>query len=339
MACFTRTLDFMRASRLLSIQMLLETRGRMSATSLADALQVSVRTLHRDIDELSAAGVPVYAERGRSGGFALLPGWKTTLTGLTPSEAEAVFLSGLAGPAADLGLRQQVESAQLKLMAALPPQWRGSANRIQSRFHLDPIDWYREADPLPHLSSVASAVWDEKQLQMGYESWTRSARHVVHPLGLVLKAGVWYLVATRLDKVRTFRVSNIHDAAVMDAAVVRPKKFDLAAYWRESVKRFETELYTGTAEVAATAQGLAELRRIGAALARAVQGLSDPAEGERVRVRMPIESIDHATGQLLRLAPHVVAVAPRELCDAIRGRIDAAARLYPKTRASSRPSR
>ncbi|RYY94577.1 MAG: WYL domain-containing protein, partial [Comamonadaceae bacterium] len=245
----------MRASRLLSIQMLLETRGRMSATELARALEISVRTLYRDIDELTTAGVPVYAERGRAGGFELLPGWKTQLTGLTSSEAEAVFLSGLAGPAADLGLGAQVQSAQLKVLASLPAQWRGQARRISSRLHLDPVEWYREADALPHLAAVATAVWEERQAEISYASWTRSARHTVHPLGLVLKAGVWYLVASRDGKVRTFRVSNIGDVRLLDARAMRPKKFDLAGHWAESIRRFETELHAGEADVAATARG------------------------------------------------------------------------------------
>lgn len=323
----------MRASRLLSIQMLLETRGRMSATSLAQALQVSVRTLHRDIDELSAAGVPVYAERGRSGGFQLLPGWKTTLTGLTPSEAEAVFLSGLGGAAGDLGLGAQVQSAQLKLLAALPAPWRGSAKRISSRFHLDPVEWYREADSLPHLPVIASAVWEERQLSIAYESWKRSALRTVDPLGLVLKAGNWYLVAAREGKPRTYRIASIQQAQVLEARSLRPRTFDLASYWRDAVQRFEKELYSGQADVAVTAEGLADLRRMNAAVARAVRGVHAPA-GERVRVRIPIEPVEQACGQLLRLAPQVHVLGPAPLLRAIRERLSAATRLYrPGSRA------
>src|SRR6266436_2391202 len=189
--------------------MLLETRGRMNARALAGALEVSVRTLYRDVDQLTAAGVPIFAERGRSGGFQLLEGWKTTLTGLTASEAQAVFLTGLAGPAAQLGLGAQVETAKLKLLTALPAPWREDAQRISSRLHLDPVDWYREPEPLPHLATVAAAVWHERQLTIRYESWKATARRTVSPLGLVLKAGAWYLVAAVDDKPRTYRISNI----------------------------------------------------------------------------------------------------------------------------------
>lgn len=318
----------MRASRLLSIQMLLETHGRMSAPALARALEVSVRTLHRDIDELSAAGVPVYAERGRAGGFQLLPGWKTTLTGFTPREAQAVFLAGLAGPATELGFGGEVASAERKLLAALPAAWRGNARRIRSRLHLDPVEWYREAEPVPCLPLVAQAVWEERQLAMSYESWKGTARRTVHPLGLVMKAGTWYFAGAREGKVRTWRVASVLDAVLLDAPVQRPRDFDLAAYWRESVRRFEVELFTGEALVAATARGLAELRRLNAAVARAVAGCEVPAEGKRVAVRIPIESVQHAAGQLLRLCPEVEVRGPRELRAAIRERLRTAAALY-----------
>ena len=318
----------MRASRLLTIQMLLETRGRMAAPELAAALEVSVRTLYRDIDELTAAGVPVYAERGRAGGFQLLPGWKTTLTGFTPAEAEAVFLSGLPGPAADLGLGPQVQSAQLKLQAALPAPMRAAAGRVSGRLHLDPIEWYREADATEHLATVAAAVWDERQLEIAYESWTRSARQTVHPLGLVLKAGAWYLVGTREQKLRTFRVSNITEARMLEGACLRPKGFDLAMHWAASVKRFEQELYTSEAEVAATARGLADLRRVGAALARALKDVPVPDEGATARVKIPIESEAQAAGMLLRLAPDVEVLKPVALRRAVMARIATAAGSY-----------
>jgi predicted DNA-binding transcriptional regulator YafY len=319
----------MRASRLLSIQMLLETRGRMSATALARALEVSVRTLHRDIDELTSAGVPVYAERGRAGGFQLMSGWKTTLTGLTPSEAEVVFLAGLGGPAADLGLAPKVESAQLKLMAALPAPLRGDARRISSRLHLDPVEWYREPDPVPHLPLTATAVWEGRQLAITYESWTQTGRRTVHPLGLVLKAGIWYLVAARERKVRTWRISSIQEAVLLDKPVQRPPRFDLAASWRESVRRFEAGVYTGEAVVAATRRGLADLRRINAALALAVARAPVPrGEDDRVELRIPIESVPHAAGQLLRLFPEVQALQPPELRQELRRRSAAAARAY-----------
>lgn len=319
----------MRASRLLSIQMLLQTRGRMSATALAAALEVSVRTLYRDVDQLSAAGVPIVAERGRFGGFELLGGWKTTLTGLTPSESQAVFLSGLAGPAAQLGLGEAVETAQLKLLAALPAPWRDDAQRVSRRLHLDPVDWYRETEPVPHLAAAAAAVWDERQLALRYESWTATVARTVSPLGLVLKAGTWYLVAAVDDAVRTFRVANILALETLPSRARRPRRFDLAAYWAESIARFERELYRARATVVASPEGLKALRQHSAALARAVAGASAaPRPGGRTRLEIPIESLEQASGLLLRLAPEVEVLAPAALREAVISRLQQAAALY-----------
>jgi predicted DNA-binding transcriptional regulator YafY len=205
---------------------------------------------------------------------------------------------------------------------------RGAAGRVSTRLHLDPIEWYREADAMPHLATVASAVWDESQLEIAYESWTRSARQVVHPLGLVLKAGAWYLVAAREQKVRTFRVSNISEARLLEGRSLRPRGFDLAKHWAASVKRFEQDLYAGEAEVAATARGLADLRRLGAAVARALREVDDPPAAGRAHVRIPIESVDQAAGLLLRLAPEVEVLRPLALRRAVVERIATAAHLY-----------
>lgn len=319
----------MRASRLLSIQMLLQTRGRMSARALAAALEVSIRTLHRDVDQLSAAGVPIYAERGRSGGFALQDGWKTMLTGLTPSESQAVFLSGLAGPAAQLGLGRDVESAKLKLLAAMPATSRADAQRISSKLHLDPVDWYRETQPVPQLGVVAEAVWSEQRLEMRYESWKGVAVRTVDPLGLVLKAGSWYLIAGFRNEPRTFKVSNIERAAVLREAVRRPRKFELVAYWIESIRRFERELYKQEATLLATAAGLKGLRPFSSAVARAVAAAPPSRRKDgRVQVRIPIESVEHATGQLLRLSPEIEVIEPEALRAGIVERIRQIASLY-----------
>lgn len=318
-----------RASRLLTIQMLLETGGRMSAQALADTLEVSVRTLYRDVDQLAAAGVPIYAERGRNGGFRLMDGWTTRLTGFTAAEAQAVFMTGLAGPAAQLGLGQEVADAQLKLLAALPAPQRGDAQRLQSRFHLDTLDWYREAEPTPHLADVASAVWSSRQLRVEYESWRGSVRRTLHPLGLVLKAGAWYLVASVDDAPRTYRIGNIRSLQLLDVQGARPRRFDLARYWSDAMQRFEQDLYAGKATVLATPAGLRELTRLSAAVARAVSATPRPSGNDTsVRITIPTETIAQAAAQLLPLAPDVVAVAPPALVDAIAARLRAIARSY-----------
>jgi predicted DNA-binding transcriptional regulator YafY len=319
----------MRASRLLSIQMLLQSRGRMSAQALADALEVSVRTLYRDVDQLSAAGVPVFAERGRSGGFQLQAGWRTTLTGLTPAESQAVLLSGLPGPAAQLGLGPAAASARLKLLAALPADGHADALRIGDKLHLDPVDWYRAADPTPHLATVADAVWNGHRLSLQYQSWTGTSTRRVDPLGLVLKAGTWYLVAADRGTPRTYRVAGIVQARPEPSGVQRPPHFDLAAWWVESTSRFERGLLRAEATVLATPAGLRGLRDLGAAAARAVDAAPPPRRADgRVRLRLPVESVAQAAGPLLRLAPEVEVVAPAALRAAVVARIHDAARLY-----------
>jgi len=162
----------MRASRLLSILMVLQTRGRVTAEALAAEFEVSVRTIYRDIEELSAADVPVYADRGPNGGFQLLDGYRTKLTGLSPAEAETLFLAGLPGPAAELGLADVLTAAQLKLTAALPERVRATANRVAARFHLDPVGWFRSADDAGLLPAIASAVWNETCLAIRYKRQT-----------------------------------------------------------------------------------------------------------------------------------------------------------------------
>src|SRR6478735_7033373 len=246
----------MRSIRLLTILMILQTRGRTSAESLAEELEVSVRTVYRDIDQLSAAGVPVYAETGRNGGFALLDGWKTRLNGLTAPEARALFFSGLPGPAGELGLGDEAAQAELKLLAALPADWQAEARRMSSRFHLDPRGWFQPGYKPEFLKLVAEAVWSETRIAIRYESWKDVKDRVIEPLGLVLKGGVWFVVAQREGNIRTYKLSQILALGPTGETFSRPKDFDLPSHWEQATKQFERDIYVGTAHIRATEKGL-----------------------------------------------------------------------------------
>ena len=203
----------MRASRLVNLLLILQTRGGLTAGELADELEVSVRTIHRDVDALSAAGVPIFAERGPHGGIRLVDGYRTRLTGMTADEAEALFLSGLPGPAAELGLGTVVAAARLKVLAALPAELRSRASRLVERFHLDAAGWFQAGEPVPHLGTVSEAVWEGQALRIEYRRERMPVARDLGPLGIVLKGGVWYLVATSDGQIRTYRVSRIVSAA------------------------------------------------------------------------------------------------------------------------------
>jgi predicted DNA-binding transcriptional regulator YafY len=306
----------MRASRLLSILMLLQTRGRVSARVMADHLQVSLRTIYRDVDQLSAAGVPVWAQTGRLGGICLREGWRTQLTGLTTGEAKAVFLAGLPGPAAQLGLGEAMSLAQLKLLAALPAETRADAERTAQRFHLDPSDWFTNAVPPPQLQTVADAVWNCRQLAMRYASWSRVRDHIVEPLGLVLKAGVWYMVARRAgsDDARPWRLAAIESLRLLDRGFVPPASFHLPAWWRDNTARFEAGVYTATATLQVDQAGFERVCRFSPLVARAAEESVRLCDEEGwVQVKVPIESVAHASREMLRLGEHARVLAPRAL--------------------------
>lgn len=320
----------MRASRLLSILMLLQTRGRMSAEALAAEVEVSVRTVYRDVDQLSAAGVPVYAERGRDGGFQLLDGWRTRLTGMTSAEAQALFLAGLPGPAAELGLGDAMAAAQLKLLAALPAGWQAEAQRVGARFHLDAVDWYRSPAPADHLPVVAAAVWAETRLKITYESWAGLGERLVDPLGLVLKAGSWYLAARSGGKVRTYRVAGIRAAESIGEPFARPKGFDLPAYWVEATRRFETEIYRATALLRVTAKGLKRLRGMASAVADAALSAGPMTADGWAEVEIPIETVEQAARDLLRLGEEGEVLAPPALRRAMADNARRIAAVYDR---------
>lgn len=318
----------MLASRLLSILLTLQAKGRVTAAGLAREFEVSVRTIYRDIDELSAAGVPVYAEKGRNGGFQLLDGYRTRLTGLDRPEAEALFLAGLPGAAAQLGLGEARARTRLKLLAALPDTARADAERISSRFHIDPVGWFQAPDEQAVLPTLARAVWEGRTATMRYDSWKGIVERTIAPLGIVLKAGTWYVVCTVDGHPRTYRVSSILDFHLGEPADGPAEPFDLAAHWAEFARNYEERVYTGEARLRGSPEGLWLLSRINFPMAAAVDRAGSPdAQGWR-EVTIPIESLGQATATLLRLGARAEVLDPPELREAIRETVAAVADLY-----------
>ncbi|MEV4482043.1 helix-turn-helix transcriptional regulator [Micromonospora coxensis] len=323
----------MRASRLVSLLLFLQARGRMTAQELADELEVSVRTVYRDVESLGAAGVPVYADRGPAGGYRLLGGYRTRLTGMTSDEAAALFLAGMPGPAAELGLGAVLTAAELKLRAALPADLAAQGDRIRQRFHLDAPGWFRDPEPTPHLSALADAVWSERLVEVRYQRWKRprEVTRVLAPLGVVLKAGRWYLVARVDTEVRTYRVAAVLALTVLDERFSRPVDFDLAAFWREWAERYERGVYRDEAQVRVT---VAALEFMGYVFPPAMSRAARAAAGEPdadgwVRTTVPIESVRHGHTELLKLGAQVQVLAPAELREMVAATAHAMVALYP----------
>ena len=321
----------MRASRLVSILLLLQNKDRMTAQELADELEVSVRTIYRDMDALAAAGVPLYGEGGHAGGYHLVDGYRTRLTGLTAGEAESLFLTGLPSAAADLGLGDAVGRAKLKLLAALPEDLRERAGRVAERFHLDAPSWYQDADSTPHLGVVAEAVWNQRAIRIRYLRWAepQEVTRVIEPYGLVFKAGRWYLVATGNQAMRTYRISRILDLQLLDVTFERDAGFDLAGYWRESVDGLGERLHVDQAVIRLSADALGRLLEVSApSVVDAARRTAEPDEQEWVRVTIPVETPDQAIPELLHVGPDIEILAPLGLRQAMIEVLDSLTRLY-----------
>ncbi|OIV37125.1 hypothetical protein BIV57_12385 [Mangrovactinospora gilvigrisea] len=349
----------MKASRLVSILLMLQTRERMTAQQIADALEVSVRTVYRDVDALSSSGVPIYAEPGHGGGFRLLEGFRTRLNGFTAGEAEALFLTGLPGAAADLGLDGPVTAARLKLLTALPAELRDRPERLADHFHLDPAGWYQDQEPAPHLQGLAAAVWGARRVRIRYLRWAEPRRvdRTLEPLGLVLKGGHWYLVARQAPggqaaegqaaggqgaegkgapgkaaqrEARTFRVSRIAGLHTFEETFERPAGFDLAAHWRAHLDGFERRRLRASAVVRLAPgllERLAELLEPAAARAARETATAPDAAG-RTTVTLPVETWERAVPDLLRLGAGAEVLEPEALRERIAAEAAALADLY-----------
>ncbi|MDP9117856.1 MAG: YafY family transcriptional regulator [Actinomycetota bacterium] len=333
----------MGASRLLSILLELTVRGRVSARELAAQLEVSQRTVYRDVDALSSAGIPIYATRGRAGGFQLLDGYRTKLTGLTGDEADALFLAGLPRAAADLGLGSVLAATELKLLSAMPPQLRERAVRVRDRFHLDAPGWLRETDPPRQLAVIADAVWAQRRVEVRYERANGAiVERILEPVGLVLKAGTWYLVALVADEhpkadmergtPRTYRLSRVLAAAVLEETFERPSDFDLRSHWEHYQRGYAQRVYRESATIRLSEQGRQLLFLVGPIPARAAhRAMGVPGATGWAQTTLPIESVRHAHHALLQLGADVEVVEPAELRDLIAGSADALRGLYGRS--------
>jgi predicted DNA-binding transcriptional regulator YafY len=321
----------MRSDRLLSLMLILQGRKRVRGAELAKRLSVSERTIYRDVDALSAAGVPVYAQPGPQGGIALLEGWRTDLTGLT--EPEVRTLAAIAVPAAlaDIGLSESMRSTLVKLAASLPAVQQRAIEHARARLHFDGTGWFDGREEVPHLQLLRDAVWQDRKVRLRYTDFDgkKGAALVVSPYGLVIKVERWYLVAGTPRGTTVFRGSRVSGPRLLAETFVRPSGFDLAAFWRDWCRRFDARRASYRVTLRLTRDGEAGLARVRPAVEREVWRTAPRERDGRKTVTLDFERESIAIAQLLTLAPGVEVVCPPALREALR---DAGARLralYP----------
>jgi predicted DNA-binding transcriptional regulator YafY len=309
----------MRADRLLSIMLLLQVYRRLTAGELARRLEVSERTIHRDMEALSTAGVPVEASRGAGGGWALVDGYRTNLTGLNGDEIQTLFAGLPARLLADLNLERASDAAHVKLLAALPASSRADAEYASRRIHVDVAGWGSSEEALPHLHTIQEAVWRGRKLLLGYGrdcgEGGAPAERAVDPLGLVAKGSVWYLVARAGGEVRSYRVSRVASARLSDEPSERPEGFDLAAFWARSVARFREEMPRFDATFRAH-RSVMHLLHYAGRFSR-LEEASEPDAAGWATVRMRFQFEEDACGLALGFGTRVEVVEPASLREKI----------------------
>jgi predicted DNA-binding transcriptional regulator YafY len=319
----------MRADRLLSILLLLQVHQRMTARELAQRLEVSERTIHRDMGALGAAGIPIYAERGIGGGWVLAEGYRTNLTGLTEAEIQAIFLSKPARLLADLGLNKAADAALIKLLAALPSISRRDAEYARQRIHVDGAGWHQSEETVPFLLTLQEAIWQERKLYLTYQrADATSVERLVDPLGLVAKGSLWYLVAAVDGDIRTYRVSRVQAARVSDQPCARPEGFDLVAHWEQSSADFRANLPRYPATLRVDPAILTGMRYAGRYARIEHVGPLD-ADGW-VEVSMRFEEQHSACEYVLSFGPQLEVVEPQALREQVIRAAEATVALYTR---------
>lgn len=317
----------MRADRLLSILLMLQNGGKKTTKYLAEQLEVSERTIMRDMESLSLAGIPVYAERGSSGGWLLEESYRTNLTGMTPEELLSLLLSGQSHLMAELGIGQQFDAAYQKLLAASPRSVRQDAEAIRQKIHIDGAGWHSAHEPLPCLPVVQEALWADRRLCFRYLKGEELVDRIVSPLGLVAKRSTWYLVAESEGKLRTYRVSRMAQATICEEPCSRrPDGFDLAAYWEESVQQFKQQLPRYPAKVRLT---LGQVRRL--ERERFIKVINHNASADMpgwTLADMEFNTLDSAISILLSCGPEAEVLEPEELRQQVSSAAKAIWQIY-----------
>ena len=323
----------MRADRLISLLMLLQTNGRMTADDLAERLEVSTRTIYRDLDALSSSGVPVYAERGPNGGCMLMESYRTNLTGLNEKEVQALFMFTVPGLLADLGAYKASEAAMLKLMASLPAPFQQDAAFVQQRLHLDPAAWFQTEEDAPFLPLVQTAVWQNKRLRLNYRrgdgQWIK---RLIDPYGLVAKTSVWYMVGGMYGgKIQVYRVSRIMEAELTGSSFERPVNFNLADYWQTWRDRFEAQQNRIAVELRVAPNSGPLLALVfGEGIVATLQAAPLDATGCAI-LSLTFDSLETASRQLVGLGTAVEVLAPPALRQKMYAQAQEAVKLYQAT--------
>lgn len=304
----------MRSSRLLALLLSVQRDRWTTAATLAGELGVSVRTIHRDVEALRLAGVPLYTVQGSGGGIGIVDRWRSPVEALSADEASALSLGGRA---ADLGLGAVLAVARSKLRSGLPAHVQAQLDVVGERVLLDTTGWFRQDPPPETLTTVARAVWAGTRLDVRYRRGDRTVARRLDPLGLVLKAGAWYLVAAHRDQPRTYRASRIEHATVLAEDARRPADFDLARYWQDAADAFDADLRRLRVRLTVPVEAVNELtRHVPGRLTRTAVAEAVPTGDGRVVVDLGMENVEVATSQLAAV-PGVEVLEPGEL----RGRL------------------
>lgn len=321
----------MRADRLLSILLLLQVHRRMTAGDLAQRLEVSERTIHRDMEALGIAGIPVVAERGSGGGWHLMEQYRTNLTGLNEAEIQALFLAGPPRLLADLGLHKASEAALIKLLAALPSTARRDAESVRQRILIDTSGWHAEdEDDVSVLPILQEAVWQERKVLFTYQRGdTPPHERLVDPLGLVAKGGTWYFIVAVEGELRTYRVSRIRSAMITDQCSARPPGFDLAAYWKESATSFIANLPRYHVTVRIRAESIEHIYHAGRYVR--IERREAPGDDGWLIIHLQFEQEESACGYLLSFGDKVEIIEPRELREKVMRLAETVLACYQKT--------